>query len=782
MKRALYIFLMFAVALIVFTACTPKESQKADNSPSSGSDITQTPDETETPSVTPTIEQTSTPEEVITAENTLISPKEKITLGVIDSKLYVTYLGTLKSNINMISEKSEFVLPKYGVQSWKVSDWKFASDEKFVDKVINGIKTDGVIYNFEEKEQGLNLRVYCLVRPDISGAFEFYTELDNLNDSEIRITPYEFSSFTVTTSDPNNTNLVKLLKESRQAENINVLLEEEPRTYGPGVYNNPIGLKDDVVMTTTNANIFENNFLSYYFDRNSVDGIFVALEWSNGRITAKRKTINDVRFSFDMDIDNYFTTRVPAGDTFVFPSTYILPYDGKVDNGSNVFKSWFFNCKVPQKLRDDEKEPLTQVDQTSIILDDIAEIGVESIKWDYGWWTLHGYSAPYSYEGSWEVRRGDCLAAIASAGCINLSEYGDFLKKNGVNLTLYVLFHDTRDLDGNITDAMNEFNSITHPEWFSARESHNKLADLGNVNCVSYLKDAMYNFFANNNVSTWRSDFEPIPADSDKENRHDSNGTDVMYWNTVGFAEIVDYLYDNIEGFRYESCAQGGGMKDFFTATKAVVINCDDSAYYLSLRASFYDSSYVIHPTQLQLPTNIDAFDTNKMQYFPYVAVPEPEADESYDFREAMLDMGFRSTFLGVPHWCSWQNDRSYLPYYKKYISMYKDKVRLLVRNGELYHILPRPDGKNWDGIMYADPDSSNDIKGAAFIFKPSVEVADTYNVVFDGLYEDTLYQLNFEDRPEQNCKLTGKELMTNGINVEIKYIGSEIIWITEAE
>ena len=83
---------------------------------------------------------------------------------------------------------------------------------------------------------------------------------------------------------------------------------------------------------------------------------------------------------------------------------------------------------------------------------------------------------------------------------------------------------------------------------------------------------------------------------------------------------------------------------------------------------------------------------------------------------------------------------------------------------------------------MYADADSENEIKGLVFLFKPSATVSDTQNVVFDGLYEDTVYHLTFEDRPEQNRTATGAELMTNGIDVEIKYVGSELIWITEAK
>ena len=131
--------------------------------------------------------------------------------------------------------------------------------------------------------------------------------------------------------------------------------------------------------------------------------------------------------------------------------------------------------------------------------------------------------------------------------------------------------------------------------------------------------------------------------------------------------------------------------------------------------------------------------------------------------------------------WAPWTGNVP-TEYYNEYAHMYKEKVKPLVRDGELYHILPRPDGTNWDGIMYADPDSENDIKGVVFLFKPSAEVSDTYNVVFRGLNADTVYQLTFEDRPEQNKALTGVELMLNGINVEIKYVGSEMIWITEAE
>ena len=82
---------------------------------------------------------------------------------------------------------------------------------------------------------------------------------------------------------------------------------------------------------------------------------------------------------------------------------------------------------------------------------------------------------------------------------------------------------------------------------------------------------------------------------------------------------------------------------------------------------------------------------------------------------------------------------------------------------------------------MYSDKDSENQIKCAVFLFKPSLEAGNVKNIVLRGLDKDTLYNLTFEDRPEQNVTLSGEVLMTVGIDIAIEYVGSEIIWITEA-
>jgi parallel beta-helix repeat protein len=52
-------------------------------------------------------------------------------------------------------------------------------------------------------------------------------------------------------------------------------------------------------------------------------------------------------------------------------------------------------------------------------------------------------------------------------------------------------------------------------------------------------------------------------------------------------------------------------------------------------------------------------------------------------------------------------------------VNTYKTKIRPLVSTGNLYHVLPRPDDKVWDGVEYFDPAAK---KGTVYVFRPNAE------------------------------------------------------------
>jgi len=721
-------------------------------------------------------------------ENTLTSVGETITLNVVEDKLYITNLATLETGENKLMDNSELMLPIFSKKFRDDGDknvaveWKYDTALEY-EEMVNGVLTTGVVYKFKELTQNLELRVYILIRPELAGPFEIYMEIDNLNDSEYRIElDNGFTSFATKVIDPADTNIVRIASESYSAEGAQSN-DGVVRYEGEGIYITNVAETDQKTITSSRKDFQWNgrHYLAQFIDRTN-DGVFIGLGWTTGRVSSRIQNNGSiVTKAYIVDGNGNFSTRIPAGDTFEIPSVYVLPYEGNMDAGSNAFKSWFFDCKTVSILRDSDALPLLQYGGDLGDPVRMQNMGFDSIAWDYGWYTGYYYSSsgPHFAEGAWTLL-ADGIDAPGET-FKSISEYGALLDELGLNFTTYLLLHENLDLNHEPTEEYGEFNSITHPEWFASQVHPTaRLADLGNVDCVAYLKEKLENFFKICNVDQWRTDFEPIAVYSDKENRHDANGSDVAYWCTVGFTEIIQHLYDTVEGFKFESCNSGGGNKDLYIAELATFFNCDDSANYLSMRTSFYDSSYLIHPAQLEMPIQPHVWDPQFYEYnFPKVEEPVVEEGDAYDFQDAMLKMGFRTGLHGFPQWATVPD---YTYYYDIYTHLYKEKVKPLVREAELYHILPRPDGINWDGIMYADPDTEREIKGLVFLYKPSIHTTDTYNVVFDGLYEDTLYQLTFEDRPEQNCTATGASLMTDGIDVEIKYVGSELIWITEAE
>ncbi|MBQ6067682.1 MAG: GH36 C-terminal domain-containing protein [Clostridia bacterium] len=707
----------------------------------------------------------------------LLSGDGKICLDVQNDRLFVTRLSTLQSGENRVSPSSVFALPSHAVVNGAAVrlTWKYDEAELFHGEE-NGAETAGVRYRFQSLCQSFGLAVECVSRPGLAGPFEFRVTLENRTGKAARIVPGDFASFTLKkTADET---LMRIKKESGMSEGYTHYTGQH--FDGSGICREPLKCgKTYTAWVNTYQSFNENGYLPMVYLDGGDNGCYAALEWSSGEVHVQSGS-GGVTVRADLDCVSetkyVFSTIVPAGESFAFPPVYLGVYDGAPDDGANVFKRWFFACKAPAILRDDPNEPLTQMDFQS----GLNTYGIEAVKWDYGWWTDETLGNWKTLEGSWQLRNPDYINVLRGYGCETLAEFGALTKARGNSLTAYVLLHDTLDGDGQPTDAYGPFNSKTHPEWFSDRKidlGMGNSADLGNEECVSYLQTAMAAFFNENHVTTWRSDFEPICFSSDKKNRHDADGTDVQYWCTVGFGELVDSLYESVPGFRYESCSSGGSMKDLFTATKAVVINCDDAANYAGMRATFYDSSYVIHPAQLQMPCNSDFANPDKELFYPKA---EQGSMSDADFKDAMIDMGFRTQCLGVPMFSSWTGTLL-TDYYEAYAALYKTKLRPLIRDGSLYHILPRPDGVNWDGVQYANADAAGEIKGAAFLFKPSPKAGDTAHIRLQGLDPDAEYRLVLEDRPEQNRTATGKVLMETGIDVEIaESVGSEIVWIMQ--
>ncbi len=620
--------------------------------------------------------------------------------------------------------------------------------------------SDGWKILFHDAQSGLSYRIDLKGREDICGPIEFSAVMTNPTAEQVRIFPAEIFSAVFAFDNPPTA--WTFMKESGVAEN--VYWRQNPDAFfpGTGIYKDTVS--GDVTVcaeTNTNQNFNIGGKIPIIYLDGQTAGAYIAFEWASSRIFASAVD-GGVRVS--VDLHENFTTRVPAGGDFIVPPIYLGVYHGDIEDGSNIFKRWFFLEKTPKTVLKNENEPLVQTD-TQFIPSRVGDLGIQSIKWDYGWWEeKRGSLADWTtlfYEGSWHLRQKGMLWGTQAS---NLAEYGDYLHSLGLNWTVYILLHDSRAvLEGD--DHLTSIGPTARPEWFC------HVADLGNEECASYCKRKLYDFFTSNHADTWRSDFEPIACASYRENRHDANGNDVQYWCSRGFYDIADYLIESIPGFRYESCSSGGSMKDYATMHRAAVFNNDDSANWMSLRTTFYDSSYCFPPAQLLSPTNPDTFC--------------PDSDSHYA-GVGDKHMGMRALIMGAVSLGSWSgpDGNGHLQYgledfYREYLPLHNEKVKPLIRHANLYHTLPRPDHVHWDGMQYGcDFIPENKIGGALFLFKPTNQNEPTIHVSIRGLNPELTYRADFYERKDQSFTATGAELMENGLDCTIaEEFGSEIVF-----
>ena len=112
-------------------------------------------------------------------------------------------------------------------------------------------------------------------------------------------------------------------------------------------------------------------------------------------------------------------------------------------------------------------------------------------------------------------------------------------------------------------------------------------------------------------------------------------------------------------------------------------------------------------------------------------------------------------------------------------IALYKQKLRPLIRDANLYHVSARPDGVQWDGTEYWDPARG---QGAVFAFRGTTPNEPEHRFVLAGLDAARRYALHFEDGSAPDAQATGSELMTQGLKISLPApLSSELVFLEEA-
>jgi hypothetical protein len=141
-----------------------------------------------------------------------------------------------------------------------------------------------------------------------------------------------------------------------------------------------------------------------------------------------------------------------------------------------------------------------------------------------------------------------------------------------------------------------------------------------------------------------------------------------------------------------------------------------------------------------------------------------------YMLRSGM--MGWLTVMQNTNEWTAQQHAVA-----RKAIALYKARLRPLIRDAELFHIAPRPDGVHWDGMEYWDPARG---QGVIFAFQGSNTTEPEHRFALSGLNTRTSYHLHFEDGTSPDTTTSGQQLMTSGLQVLLRdSLSSELIFIS---
>ena len=263
----------------------------------------------------------------------------------------------------------------------------------------------------------------------------------------------------------------------------------------------------------------------------------------------------------------------------------------------------------------------------------------------------------------------------------------------------------------------------------------------------------------------WRSDFNV-------EASHD-------YDSHEGLLEILDTMIDYSSDFRYEHCMGGGTLKEFTTLERMTFMTTEDTALPLNHRMSLYANSYMIHPVQLKADLNMTytSRDYGALTGYGNILTSGQQCWTSEEYSKYALRTGMMgASMLAFPHQALVQHNAMIETHH----DLYNQVQRPILRDCNVYHILPSPTGwtyADWDGIQYYN---ENIDKGVVMLFKENTTAPNSKTIVLKGLDANTSYTLTFIDRTAQNCVKTGAELMSTGINVTgmTEQYDSELIYI----
>ena len=507
-------------------------------------------------------------------------------------------------------------------------------------------------------------------------------------------------------------------------------------------------------------------------------GWYLGVEFS-GRVAMQLQRRGDMlegRAGLDPE-PGPFRTRLLPGASFTTPTVFLGASRGSVDDAGNVLRRWVRRVlNDPRTLRDPAYPLLTNnswgsgmaIDegQARRMIDDSAALGFEMFHLDAGWFRGVGDWVPDP------AKFPHGLAALA-----------DDAHRHGLKFGLWVDWAQAGD--STRLEAMSVAHAATR-DWLTADpppgwkpgEFKGITIDIGQPAAARWVSNELDRMVRDYHLDMLehdgyviaqgcdRADHPHATCDPKDVHRYEDQGflwqdgpnsTDVSYHAARAYENIYRALRRKHPGLLLEICNDGGRMVDFGSASVGDYFSIVDAYDPLTNRQAFYDASHVLPPAMLE--TYVAQWPTPRIENFRYM------------LRSGM--MGWFTLMLDTTKWSRAQHDTAI-----EELRLYKTVLRPLIREADLYHVAPRPDGKGWDGMEYIDAPRG---KGVLYAFRGTDRGDTSHTFVLKGLQPQRRYRLHFHDGSAGDKVVRGSALMRTGVEVTLPLPDSSELVLLQA-
>ncbi len=398
--------------------------------------------------------------------------------------------------------------------------------------------------------------------------------------------------------------------------------------------------------------------------------------------------------------------------------------------GFNLFRNWIMDSVYPENITKnyytvmEVAGPMSTRTSDEIItildndVDDSVYENTDAFWMDAGW---------YSYTEGWYEGVGN-WTVDTSRYDNGISELSSYAKDKGLG---HVLWYEPERVFRNT-----EFYKVGSQKegWLVDIGDDNVMWNLANEDALEYYCEYIANSLKENGVTVYRQDFNFAPLEywqkADKEYYDGRKGICENHYVT-NLYKFLDYLCDNIDGLIIDNCASGGKRLDLEMTYRSIPFWRSD--YNCSYHSDLFEA------TQSH---------TYGISFWLPISGTALWMESEYSARSAIMPLMLMDFYSHKHEDFSFHNEQRAL------------------MGGNYYPIEFGSFDK--DKILAMQFDSEAGKEGTALIYKRENVKDDEYIVKFNGLSDEVIYNVYDIDNPDEIKTLSGKQLMNDGVAIDL--------------